>query len=298
MVKGGDIFAQNLLDTIGNTPLIKVNGIYAKLETTNPTGSIKDRVAWYMIKKAERNEELDKNTTIVEATSGNTGISFSMISAIKDYKFMAFMPRCMSPQRRKMMELFGAEVILTPAEENMDGVVKRYEKYVNNRKNLWLPRQFKNNDNVEAHRKTTGPEIINQTHGKIDAIVAGVGTGGTLIGIAKALKENNLKTEIIAVEPEESPLLSKGKVGEHNIQGIGEDFIPKIIEENIDLIDRIITVKSKKAIQKSRILAKKHGLLVGISSGANITAAENIKSEYRNVLTILPDRGERYLSVL
>jgi cysteine synthase A len=280
---------------IGNTPLVKVDGILAKLETTNLTGSIKDRMAWYMIKKAEERGELKKRSKIIEVTSGNTGISFAMISAIKGYEFIAIMPESMSVERRKLMEAFGAKVILTPATEDMAGAVRKYNEVIKNDKSIWLPKQFENKNNIEAHEKGIGLEILKQTKGKIDAFVAGVGTGGTLIGVAKALKKFNLKIKIIGVEPSESAVLSGGKSGMHKIQGIGEGFIPKIIGDNLGLIDEIITIKSEDAVNMSKELARKHGFLVGISSGANFLAAKKIKKRYKNVVTVFPDRGERYL---
>jgi len=283
---------------IGKTPLISVNGILAKLETVNPTGSIKDRMAWYMVRKAEERKELKPGMEIIEATSGNTGIAFAMVSSVKGYRFTAVMPESMSIERRKMMRLFGAEIILTPGEEDMAGAVRRYEKIVKRKKEVWLPRQFENPDNVRAHEFGIGKEIVNETKAKVDAFVAGVGTGGTLIGVAKALKKVNPDVKIIAVEPEESAVLSGKGSGLHKIQGIGEGFIPKLVKENIALIDEVITIKSRDAINASRKLAKAYGLLVGISSGANFLAAMQLKRKYQKVITVFPDRGERYLSVL
>jgi len=287
-----------ILNSIGNTPLIKIGNIYAKLETTNPTGSVKDRMVWYMVKKAEGRQELKPGNKIIEVTSGNTGISLAMISAIKGYKFIAIMSESMSIERRKMIELFGGKIILTSAKDDMVGAVKKYNELVRRNKNAWLPKQFENPDNIAALKKGLGKEIIKQMKGKIDAFIAGVGTGGTLIAIAQALKEIGSKAKVIAVEPEESAVLSGKKAGLHMIQGIGEGFIPKIVKENINLIDEIITVKSQEAIRMKNKLAKKFGILVGISSGANVLAAREIEKKYRykKIVTILPDRGERYLS--
>lgn len=287
----------DIFNSIGNTPLIKIGNIYAKLETTNPTGSVKDRMAWYMVKKAEERQELKPGNKIIEVTSGNTGISLAMISAIKGYKFIAIMPESMSIERRKMIELFGGKIILTSAKDDMAGAVKKYNKLVRKNKNAWLPKQFENPDNITALKNGLGKEIIKQMKGKIDAFVAGVGTGGTLIGVAQALKEMGSKAKVIAVEPKESAVLSGKKAGSHMIQGIGEGFIPKIVKENINLIDEIITVKSQEAIRMKNKLAKKFGILVGISSGANVLAAREIEKRYRykKIVTILPDRGERYL---
>jgi len=296
-MEGGGLFATSMLKTIGNTPLIRIGKIYAKLETTNPTGSIKDRLAWYLIKKAEERGELKPGNAIIEVTSGNTGISLAMISAIRGYHFTAVMPESVNSEKWKMMESFGAEIILTPAEKEMAGAVEAYEKIVKRTRNVWMPRQFENPDNIAAHRDGISREIIRQMKGKVDAFVAGVGTGGTLLGVASALKEINSDARIVAVEPIESAVLSGGKPGCHRISGIGEGFIPQIVKDNRKLIDEIITMKSRDAIAMSRELARKHGILVGISSGANVLAARKIIGRYRNVVTVLPDRGERYLSV-
>ncbi len=288
--------SSTILGVIGKTPLIRMGKIYAKLETTNPSGSVKDRMAWYMVERAEKRGELKPGDKIIEVTSGNTGISFAMISAMRGYKFVAVIPKSMSIERRKMMRAFGAKIILTPAKEDMFGAVRKYKELIKKNKDVWLPRQFENPDNIAAHKKGLGGEIIKQTKGRIDAFVAGVGTGGTLIGIAQALKEISQKTKIIAVEPEESAVLSGGKPGRHQIQGIGEGFIPKIVKDNRGLIDEIITIKSQDAISMAKKLTKDYGILVGISSGSNVLAAIKISKRYKNVVTILPDRGERYLS--
>lgn len=295
-MQGGGLFAASMLETIGNTPLIRVGKIYAKIETTNPTGSIKDRLAWYLIKKAEEQGELKPGDTIVEVTSGNTGISLAMVSAIRGYRFTAVMPASASAEKQRMMESFGAEIILTPAEKDMAGAVEAYEKIVKRTRNAWMPRQFENPDNIIAHRDGIGREIIRQMNGNIDAFVAGVGTGGTLLGVALALKQINPKVKIVAVEPLESAVLSGGNPGCHQISGIGEGFIPQIVKDNRSLIDEVVTVKSSDAIAMSNGLARNHGILVGISSGANVLAARKIAKRYKNVVTVLPDRGERYLS--
>jgi len=293
----------SVLDLIGETPLLKIPTnekgvtIWAKLETTNPTGSIKDRMAWYIVKKAEERGELKSGSKIIEVTSGNTGIAFAMIAAIKGYKFTAVMPESASIERVKMMKFFGAEIILTPAKEDMSGAVKKYEELIKKNKDAWLPKQFENPDNVIAHREGTGKEIIKQTNGKIDVFVAGAGTGGTLIGVAQALKKINPKIKIIAVEPAESAVLSGGKSGYHQIQGIGEGFIPKLIKENRQWIDEVMEIKSKEAISMSKKLARDYGILVGISSGANVLAAIKLSRRFKNIATVLPDRGERYLSL-
>jgi len=255
-------------------------------------------MAWYMMKKAEERKELKPGNKIIEVTSGNTGISFAMISAVRGYKFTAIMPESMSVERRKMIKAFGAEVVLTPAKKDMAGAVEQYQKLIKANPDAWLPRQFENPDNIAAHREGLGKEIIKQTKGKIDSFVAGVGTGGTLIGTAQALKKINPKIKIIAVEPAESAILSGKKPGLHKIQGIGEGFIPKLVQENIAIIDEVLMIGSNEAIDTSKELAEKFGILVGISSGANVLAARRIKEKYgfKNIVTVLPDRGERYLS--
>lgn len=288
--------ASSVLGIVGKTPLIKIGKIYAKLETTNPTGSVKDRMVWYMVKKAEERGELKPGSRIIEVTSGNTGIALAMISAIRGYKFIAVMPEFMSIERRKMIKAFGARIVLTPANEDMAGAVKKYDKLVKKHPSAWLPKQFENTDNLAAHEKGLGREIAEQTKGNVDAFVAGIGTGGTLLGVAKALKKANPKVRIIGVEPEESAVLSGKKQGFHKIQGIGEGFIPKLVKDNIDLIDEVIAIKSDDAIRMRKKLAKKHGIFVGISSGANVLAAMKLSKRYKNVVTVLPDRGERYLS--
>jgi cysteine synthase A len=276
----------DILNTIGNTPLIKVENIYAKLETVNPSGSIKDRMAYYMIQKAEERDELKPGYTIIEVTSGNTGISFAMISAIKGYKFIAVMPENFGKEKRKIMKVFGAKVVLTPKEKGFLGAFTVAEKLAKKYKKVWLPRQFENPDNVEAHYKTTGQEILKQID-KVDAFVAGIGTGGTLMGVARALKEKFKDVKIFGVEATESF---------HQIEGISDGIIPKILDFN--LIDGIIKIKSKEAIKMAKILAKNYGLLVGISSGANFLAAKKLSKKFQKVVTVFPDRGERYLELL
>ncbi|MFH1405558.1 MAG: cysteine synthase A [Patescibacteria group bacterium] len=285
----------SILNTIGKTPLLNIEGVYVKLETTNPTGSIKDRMAWYIIQKAEERGELKKGDKILEATSGNTGISLAMISAIRGYRFTAIMPESMSIERRKMIKIFGGEIILTPAKEDVSGAIKKYKELIRNNHEFWLPKQFTNPDNISAHREGLGQEIIMQAS-KIDAFVAGVGTGGTLIGTAQALKKVNPNIQIVAVEPYESSVLSGKKPGLHKIQGIGEGFIPQIITKNQKLIDQIVSIKSEDAIKMSKKLAGTYGILVGTSSGANFLAAKILQKQYKKIVTVFPDRGERYLS--
>jgi len=273
---------ENILDTIGNTPLIKIDNVFAKLETINPSGSIKDRMAKYLIEKAEERGELKPGFQIIEATSGNTGVSFAMISAVKGYKFIAVMPENTSKVKRKLMRNFGAEFVLTPQTEHLTGAIKKTEELAKKYKNVWLPKQFENYDNVEAVRKSLGKEILEQMD-EVDAFVAGIGTGGTLMGTAKALKIKFPEVKIFGVEAAELP---------HQIEGISDGIVPKIVDFN--LIDEMIKIKSKDAILMAKQLAKNKGLLVGISSGANILAAIELSKKYKNVITVLPDRAERY----
>lgn len=287
-----------ILDSVGNTPLLNVEGIYCKLETENPSGSIKDRMVSYLIEKAEERGALKPGQEILELTSGNTGVAMSMVSAIKGYKFTAVCPESTDLDKRRIMRMFGAELVLTPAEEGFLGAKKKYDELCLQRPQAWLPKQFDNPDGIEEHRLGIGQEIIRQMNGnKVDAFVAGVGTGGTIIGVAKALKKINPNVKIIAVEPAESPVISGGIPGLHRIEGIGDGFVPGIITKNRELIDEIILIKSQDAINTAKELAKKHGLLVGIVSGANFLAAKEAKKKYNNVVTVLTDGGERYLSL-
>jgi len=285
-----------------NTPLTTVEGIYVKFEPYNVTGSIKDRMASYMVDQAKKRGELKPKSKILEVTSGNTGIAFSAISAKEGYHFIAIMPESMSIERRKMMQAFGAELVLTPAKEDMAGAIKKYTELKLQYPDAWLPEQFENQDNIDAHRFGIGQEILHQFMHYIpkqekSAFVAGVGTGGTLLGTTLALKEKWPQMKIVAVEPSESAVLSGRDPGYHRIQGIGEGFIPDLVQRNRDLIDRVIMVKSKDAIVESKRLAREHGLLVGISSGANLIAAKRLQKQgYYPVITVFADRGERYLS--
>ena len=283
----------HLLDLVGNTPLVEIRkNIFAKLEAVNPSGSIKDRMALYMLNKAEENNEIKPGFAIVEATSGNTGISFAMIAAAKGYKFTAIMPQTMSVERRQIMRAYGASFILTPT---MEDAVKKLEEFATG-ENVWLPKQFDNLTNVGCHRETTGKEILQQL-GEVGAFVAGIGTGGTLMGVAEALIKRNPDVRIVAVEPAECAVLSGGEVGVHKIQGIGSGFIPRIVDKN--RIDEVVKVKSADAVEIARKLAKQHGYFVGISSGANMLASLEIarKMPDENIVTILPDSANRYLSM-
>jgi len=276
---------KNILETIGNTPLVKIDNIFAKLETVNPSGSIKDRMAKYMAEKAKERGQLKPGFYIIEATSGNTGISFAMISALKGYKFIAVMPENIGREKRKLMKIFGAKFVLTSERGGLESAIKKTEELAKRYKKVWLPKQFGNPDNVEAHRRGLGKEILKEVN-KIDAFVAGIGTGGTLMGVAKALREKFPKVKIIGVEAAESS---------HQIEGISDGIVPKILD--FSLIDRIIKIKSRDAIETTKKLARKEGLLVGISSGANVLAALKLSKKYENVVTVLPDRAERYLDL-
>jgi len=286
---------KNILNAIGNTPLIKINNVYAKLESVNPSGSIKDRVALEIIEAAERNGKLKKGYTIVEASSGNTGISLSMIAAAKGYKIIVVMPENMSEERKQMMKAFGAELVLTSKSGSLKETIEKAEELAK-KPNTFYVRQFSNLNNIKAQEKT-GEEILKEI-GAVDAVVAGVGTGGTLMGISNVMKKVNPNLKIIAVEPEEAAVMFGGsnvRIREHKIQGIGDGFIPHLIDMN--KVDEVYTVKSEEAIKMAKELCKKYGLLVGISSGANMFVALKLAKKYKKIATVLPDRGERYLSL-
>ncbi|MFW6270326.1 MAG: cysteine synthase A [Bacillota bacterium] len=293
----------NVVELVGNTPMVKLNklapdkNIYAKLESYNPAGSVKDRIAWKMVEMAEKNGDLKPGFTIVEPTSGNTGIGLGMVAAVKDYDIILVMPESMSEERRKLLKSYGAELVLTPAEEGMKGAVKKAEAIIEDNEDYFMPSQFDNPANPQAHRETTAREIIDDLD-RVDYLVVGVGTGGTITGTGEVLKEEFPEVKICAVEPANSPVISGGTPGPHKIQGIGAGFIPEVLNE--ELIDEIITVENEDAFAISKRLAQEEGLLTGISSGANVAAAlqvaENISSE-ENIVTVLPDTGERYLSI-
>ena len=303
------MYYNNILEIIGNTPMVKINKltdkdsatVLAKLEMLNPSGSTKDRIAKYMIENAEKRESLKPDSIIVEPTTGNTGISLAMISTIKGYKMIAVMPEGMSKEREMMIGAYGSEILFAKngGKVDINLTIKKAEKMLKENPKIFLPNQFKNIDNIMAHRETTGKEILSQVEGKIDAFVAGVGTGGTLVGVAQALKEKIPDVKIIAVEPANSPILSGGKPGQHKIQGIGEGFVPEVLKSGLNLIDEIITVTDEEAIKTTRRLAREEGILAGISSGANMFAALKVAKKIgkgKTVVTIFPDRGERYLS--
>ncbi|MCX7845961.1 MAG: cysteine synthase A [Dictyoglomaceae bacterium] len=296
----------SVLDLIGNTPMVKLNKIVelgmaeiiGKIESFNPGGSVKDRICLSMIEEAEKQGLLRPGSTIIEPTSGNTGIGLAMISAVKGYKCILVMPETVSLERRYILKSYGAEVILTPGIEGMAGAVKRAEELSKEISGSFMPQQFRNPANPKIHRETTAKEIWEATEGKIDAFVAGVGTGGTITGVGEFLKEKNPEIKVIAVEPSESPVLSGGKPGPHKIQGIGAGFIPDVL--NLKIIDEIIQVNSDDALKTSQKLAKEEGLFVGISAGANVFASLKVArdlGEGKRVVVILPDTGERYLSV-
>ena len=295
----------NVLDLIGNTPLLKIDGVYVKQEFLNPSGSIKDRIAKYIVEKAEKTGKLKKGFTIIEATTGNTGIAFSMVAAIKGYKMIVCMPRGLSDEREEIIRSYGAKIDFVK-QGCVTCAVDIAQKISKNNK-FFMPNQFSNPWNIEENKKILGQEILKQVK-KIDAFVAGVGTGGTLIGVGKAMKKKFPRAKLIAVEPDECPLISESGIGplrgvpknsvckRHKIEGIGDGFIPKIIENNKKLIDNIIKIKSEDAIIEAKRIAREHGLLVGISSGANLLAARSLKKKYKSIVTVFPDTGSRYLS--
>ncbi|MBI5540551.1 MAG: cysteine synthase A [Bacteroidia bacterium] len=302
--------AKNLTELIGNTPLLELSNynklnnlhatIIAKLEYFNPGGSIKDRIGYSMIKDAEEKGLITKETVIIEPTSGNTGVALAFISAAKGYRLILTMPDTMSMERRNLLKALGAELVLTPGSEGMNGAIKKADELASTIKNSYVPQQFKNLANPDIHRKTTVEEIWKDTDGKVDIFVAGVGTGGTITGVGEILKKRNPNVKIIAVEPTDSPVLSGGKPGPHKIQGIGAGFIPEIL--NTKVIDEIIQVKNEEAFEVGRSLARTEGLIVGISAGAAVFAATELakrpENNGKNIVVILPDTGERYLTTL
>ncbi len=296
---------EDITTAVGFTPLVRINKlgsgeatILAKLESYNPCGSIKDRIALSMIQAAEEKGLIKPDTVIIEPTSGNTGIGLAFVCAAKGYCLILTMPESMSIERRKLLKLFGAQIVLTPAGQGMAGAVKKAEELVAKNPNAFMPQQFKNPANPQIHRETTAEEIWSDTDGKLDIFVCGVGTGGTLTGCGDVLKKRNKNLKVIAVEPEDSPVLSGGKPGPHKIQGIGAGFVPDVL--NIKLIDEIIKVSNEDAVETARQLAAKEGILAGISSGAAMAAAVEVsqrpQSQGKIIVTILPDTGERYIS--
>ncbi len=302
--------AKNLTDLIGNTPLLELSNyaekqgadarIIGKLEYFNPAGSVKDRIGYAMIKDAEERGLINKDTVIIEPTSGNTGVALSFVAAARGYRLIITLPDTFSVERRMLMKALGAELVLTPGAEGMPGAIKKAQELAAEIPNSFIPQQFENPANPEIHRKTTAEEIWRDTDGKVDIFVAGVGTGGTITGVGEVLKSRNPNIKIVAVEPADSPVLSGGQKGPHKIQGIGAGFVPKVL--NTEVYDEVITVKNEEAFEASRNVAKTEGLLVGISSGAALHAATVLakrpENKGKNIVVILPDTGERYLSTV
>ena len=298
----------SFLDLVGNTPLVRVNNlikkdelkadVLAKLEYFNPAGSVKDRIAKEMILDALEKGLINENTTLIEPTSGNTGIGLSAVATALNLKIIITMPETMSVERRNLMKAYGAELVLTPGSEGMKGAIAKAKELASQIENSFIPGQFKNPANPIAHYKTTGPEIYEQTEGKVDIFVAGVGTGGTISGIGKYLKEKNPEVKVVAVEPASSSVLSTGKGGAHKIQGIGAGFVPETLDTKI--YDEIITVENEDAFATGKEMAKTEGILVGISSGAALYAAKELAKREENagktIVVLLPDGGDRYLS--
>ena len=298
----------SFLDLVGNTPLVRVNNlikkdelkadVLAKLEYFNPAGSVKDRIAKEMIQDALEKGLINENTTLIEPTSGNTGIGLSAVATALNLKIIITMPETMSVERRNLMKAYGAELVLTPGSEGMKGAIAKAKELASQIENSFIPGQFENPANPTAHYKTTGPEIYEQTEGKVDIFVAGVGTGGTISGIGKYLKEKNPEVKVVAVEPASSPVLSSGKGGAHKIQGIGAGFVPETLDTKI--YDEIITVENEDAFATGKEMAKTEGILVGISSGAALYAAKELAKREENagktIVVLLPDGGDRYLS--
>jgi cysteine synthase A len=300
--------ANSLTELIGKTPLLKLNRymqqkelsavLLGKLEYYNPAGSVKDRIAWAMIHDAEESGKLKPDSVIIEPTSGNTGIGLAAVAAASGYRIILTMPEIMSVERRKLLAAYGAEVVLTEGAKGMRGAIVKAQELAEKTPNSFIPGQFVNPANPQVHRETTGPEIWEDTDGKVDIVVAGIGTGGTITGVGEYLKKKNSDLQVIAVEPADSPVLSEGRPGPHKIQGIGAGFVPETLDTSI--YDEVITVKNEDAFKVGREIAHTEGLLVGISSGAALWAATEIARRPENadkvIVVILPDNGERYLS--
>lgn len=300
--------ARNLTELIGRTPLLELTKIeqdkslkarvIVKIESFNPARSVKDRVGYALITEAEKRGLIDEKTVIIEPTSGNTGVGLAFVAASRGYRLVLTMPDSMSVERRSLLKALGAEIVLTPAHEGMGGAIRKAESLAAEIGNAYIPQQFKNKANPEIHRQTTALEILDDTEGKVDIFVAGIGTGGTITGVGEVLKLHNPKVKVVAVEPADSPVLSGGKSGPHKIQGIGAGFVPSVL--NTDIYDEIIRVRNDDAFTAARLLAKREGVLVGISSGAAAHAAIELarrpENEGKTIVALLPDTGERYLS--
>lgn len=298
--------SKDITQLIGNTPLVKLNklgkdtgaNLYAKMESANPGGSVKDRLALALIEDAEEKGLINKETTIIEPTSGNTGIGLAMVAAARDYKLILTMPEGASVERRNLIQAYGAELVLTPAEDGMKGSIAKAEELKEKKSNSFIPMQFRNTANSKMHYKTTGPEIWKDTEGKVDFFVAGVGTGGTITGAGQYLKEKNKDLQAIAVEPALSPVLSGGEPGKHKIQGIGAGFIPEIL--NREVIDEVVKVEDDAAFEYARLLSTEEGIFSGISTGAiawsAVQLAKRPENKGKNIVFIVCDTGERYLS--
>lgn len=301
-------YIQSMLDLVGNTPLVELKGysnrnqlnvtLLAKLEYFNPAGSVKDRIAYGMIRDAEEKGLITKDTVIIEPTSGNTGVGLAFVAAARGYKAIIVMPDTMSIERRNLLSAYGAELVLTPGSEGMSGAIRKAEEIAAQLPHAFLPQQFRNPSNPKTHRETTAEEIWKDTEGEVDIFVGGVGSGGTVTGVGEGLKAKKPSVKIVAVEPYDSPVLSGGSPGAHRIQGIGANFIPEIF--NRDIVDEIFHVKNEEAFDTARELAAKEGMLVGISSGAAVFAAAQLAKREENrgktIVVLLPDTGERYLS--